>query len=45
MGIQVGQKAPDFTLVSHLDREYTLSEFQGHKNVVLVFFPWAWTPV
>ena len=33
------------TLNSHLDREYTLSEFQGHKNVVLVFFPWAWTPV
>jgi peroxiredoxin len=45
MQIRVGQKAPDFALDSHLDREYRLSEFQGYRNVVLAFFPWAWTPV
>ncbi len=45
MKLQVGQKAPDFTLPSHLDREITLSSFKGKSNVVLAFFPLAWTPV
>lgn len=45
MQLQVGQMAPDFTLNSHLDREYTLSDFRGYKNVVIAFFPMAWTPV
>jgi len=45
MHLQVGQKAPDFTLKSHLGQAYTLSDFQGYKNVVIVFFPLAWTPV
>ena len=45
MRLSVGQRAPDFTLNSHLDRDYTLSDFQGYKNVVIVFFPLAWTPV
>lgn len=44
MSLQVGQKAPDFTLPSHLDKEVTLSDLRG-KNVVLAFFPQAWTPV
>jgi hypothetical protein len=44
MGLQVGQKAPDFTLPSHLDMEVTLSTLRG-KNVLLAFFPLAWTPV
>jgi peroxiredoxin Q/BCP len=44
MGLQVGQKAPDFTLPSHLGKDVTLSELQG-KNVVIAFFPKAWTPV
>jgi peroxiredoxin len=41
---RVGQKAPDFTLPSHLDKPVTLSDLRG-KNVVLAFFPLAWTPV
>jgi len=41
---QVGQTAPDFTLPSHLGDEVTLSKLRG-RNVVLVFFPLAWTPV
>ena len=44
MGIEVGRRAPDFTLTSHLETEVTLSDYRG-KTVVLAFFPLAWTPV
>jgi len=44
MKLKVGDKAPDFTLNSHLDQEVTLNELRG-KTIVLVFFPLAWTPV
>jgi peroxiredoxin len=44
MKLYVGQAAPDFTLPSHLDKDIKLSDYLG-KNVVLVFFPEAWTPV
>lgn len=44
MKLQVGQVAPDFTLSSHLDKDVTLSDFRG-TNVVMVFFPLAWTPI
>ncbi len=44
MKLQIGQSAPDFTLPDHLDSKITLSQFRG-KNVVLVFFPLAWTPI
>ena len=44
MKLHVGQPAPDFTLPSHLEKDVTLSEFRG-TNVVLVFFPLAWTPI
>ena len=40
----VGQHAPDFTLPSHLDKDIRLGDYRG-KNVVLAFFPLAWTPV
>ena len=43
--IFVGQKAPDFTLPAHLGGEITLSDYLGQKNVVLVFYPLAFTPV
>jgi peroxiredoxin Q/BCP len=42
--VKVGDKAPDFTLPSHLDKEVTLSDYRG-KTTVLVFFPQAFTPV
>jgi peroxiredoxin len=45
MSLQIGQPAPDFTLESHLGTEITLSSFKGHRNLVIVFFPLAWTPV
>lgn len=44
MDLTVGQKAPDFTLPSHLGKDITLSGFR-EKTVVLAFFPLAWTPI
>jgi len=44
MMLKVGQPAPNFTLASHLGKNVTLSDLRG-KNVVLVFFPLAWTPI
>jgi peroxiredoxin len=45
MVLKVGQKAPDFTMKSHTDELIRLSDYFGKKNVVLAFFPLAWTPV
>lgn len=44
MSVQVGQTAPDFTLFNTEKQEITLSALRG-KNVVLVFFPLAFTSV
>ena len=44
MTIQVGDKAPDFKLISSETKEVTLSSFKG-KTVVLHFFPAAFTGV
>jgi len=43
--LKVGDMAPDFTLQAHIERTVMLSQFRGRKNVVLAFFPLAWTPV
>lgn len=45
MSVEVGQVAPDFTLKNQYGEEVTLSDFQGKKNVVLVFFPLAFTGI
>jgi len=45
MALRVGQTAPDFALESHLDRTVHLSDYLGKKNIVLAFFPLAWTPI
>ncbi len=42
---KVGQSAPDFVLQSHDGRTIRLSDYCGKKNVVIAFFPLAWTPV
>jgi peroxiredoxin len=44
MKLKVGNKAPDFTLSSHLDKDVTLKDMRG-TTTVLAFFPLAWTPV
>jgi len=41
--IAVGAQAPDFKLDGQLG-EFTLSQFKGNKNVMLVFYPLDWTP-
>jgi peroxiredoxin (alkyl hydroperoxide reductase subunit C) len=45
MALAVGSMAPDFTLSNHLNEKIRLSDYRGKKNVVLAFFPLAWTPV
>ena len=44
MTLSLGQPAPDFSLPSHTGAKVKLSDYRG-KNVVLAFFPLAWTPV
>ena len=39
----VGDSAPDFTLPSTAGGETTLSSYAGEMNVVLAFFPKAFT--
>ena len=42
---QVGQIAPDFRLKGPGGAFVTLSEYLGHKHLVLAFFPLAFSPV
>jgi len=42
--LKVGDPAPDFSLPSHLGSNIRLSDLRG-ENVVLAFFPLAWTPI
>ena len=42
---RIGQPAPDFCLESHTGEKVCLSDYRGKKNVVLAFFPLAWTPI
>ena len=44
MTLLLGDEAPIFSLPSHLGKEVDLFDLRG-KNVVLAFFPLAWTPV
>ena len=46
MAIRVGEPAPDFALRGSQGNDpVSLSSFRGDKNVVLLFFPLAWTSV
>lgn len=45
MSVEIGQPAPDFCLKGHDDKEYKLSEFKGKKNLLMVFYPLAFSPV
>jgi peroxiredoxin len=45
MTLKVGNRAPDFTLPSHLDTEVSLSGLLGKRHIILAFFPMAWTPI
>ncbi|MBI1352705.1 MAG: redoxin domain-containing protein [Acidobacteria bacterium] len=41
--VKVGEMAPDFTLPSTQGGDVKLSQFRGQKNVVLAFYPAAFT--
>ena len=41
--LQVGDKAPDFTLPDQNGNKVSLSQFAGKKNVVLAFYVLAFT--
>jgi mycoredoxin-dependent peroxiredoxin len=43
MTVEVGQEAPDFTLADQSGGTVTLSDFRGDKNVLLMFYPFAFT--
>jgi mycoredoxin-dependent peroxiredoxin len=43
MPIEVGAEAPDFMLRDQNNQEVRLSDFRGAKNVLLVFYPLAFT--
>lgn len=45
MAVQKGDQAPDFTLKNSEGEDITLSMFRGDKNVVVLFFPLAFTGV
>jgi mycoredoxin-dependent peroxiredoxin len=45
MAIGVGEQAPDFELKDHHGTPVRLSGFRGEKNVVLVFYPLAFSGV
>jgi peroxiredoxin len=45
MPVQAGERAPDFTLRDQNRQEVTLSSFQGQKNVLLVFYPFAFSGI
>lgn len=43
MSLQPGQEAPDFTLYDTEKNKVQLSDYRGKKNVLLLFFPLAFT--
>jgi mycoredoxin-dependent peroxiredoxin len=45
MAVEVGQEAPDFTLRDQDGQKVTLSSFRGQKNVLLVFYPFAFSRI
>ena len=44
MSIEIGQKAPEFTLHDSAKNKVSLADYKG-KNVLLVFFPQSFTSV
>src|ERR1700733_10979258 len=45
MAVEVGDEAPDFELKDQHGTPVKLSDFRGSKNVVLVFYPLAFSGV
>ena len=45
MAVEVGSKAPDFSLNDYNREKVSLADFQGKKNVLLVFYPFAFSGI
>ena len=45
MSVEVGQAAPEFTLTNQYGQQVSLSDYRGAKNVVLMFYPFAFTGI
>jgi len=43
MAPEVGTEAPDFTCKDQNNQEVTLSSFRGERNVLVVFYPFAFS--
>jgi peroxiredoxin (alkyl hydroperoxide reductase subunit C) len=43
MAPEVGTEAPDFTLKDQNNQQVTLSSFRGERNVLVVFYPFAFS--
>ena len=41
--VEIGAKAPDFSLKNQFGETVTLRDFFGKKNVILMFYPFAFT--
>ena len=45
MTIRTGDKAPEFDFEETAERRVRLADYRGRRNVLLVFHPFAFTPV
>jgi mycoredoxin-dependent peroxiredoxin len=45
MPLEVGTEAPDFTLKDYNNEKVTLSSFRGKQNVLIVFYPLAFSGI
>lgn len=45
MAVEVGTQAPDFTLNDYNMQKVSLASLRENKNVLLVFYPFAFSPI
>ena len=45
MTVEIGKPAPDFTLKDQHGQDVSPSDFRGRKNLVIVFYPFAFSRV
>jgi len=45
MSLIIGKPAPDFSLVNQFGETVSLSSFKGKKNVVVLFYPFAFSGI
>ena len=45
MALAIGSMAPDFELVNQHGQKISLSSYQGKKNVVVIFYPFAFSGI